>query len=338
MASLLGGIGQAFADRNFRLYSVGSLLSWLSFFVQSVAVAWTAWDLTHSTEWLAVVALSDAIPNIVLMPIGGVIADRYDRFRVLLASYAVATAQAALLAGSAFSGQLTIERLAILAALHGTCHAFSIPAAYGLLPRFIARDRLASAISVAAAYTQLGLFAGPALAGWVIQHFGAAIAFATNVVGYGIFFICAVLMRTPANYVPGPTSRKAFFADLGDGIRAILAHRGILGLLALMLFGDALTASIRQMSPAFSATVLSAGVEGVATLLACGGIGATISALWLAQGGAKRTSLPNIIWSFLGFLGAAAILMLSVNLVMAGIAMVALGCFFEISRMPFAAE
>ena len=59
--SILGGIAEAFEDRNFRLYSVGSIVSWLSFFVQAVAVSWTTWELTHSTRWLAIVALMDAV-------------------------------------------------------------------------------------------------------------------------------------------------------------------------------------------------------------------------------------------------------------------------------------
>ncbi len=87
----LGGIAEAFGDRNFRLYSIGSIVSWLSFFVQAVAVSWTAWDLTHSTAWLAIVALADATVNIVLMPIGGVLADRGDRLRMLFLSYGCAT-------------------------------------------------------------------------------------------------------------------------------------------------------------------------------------------------------------------------------------------------------
>jgi MFS family permease len=158
----LGGIAQAFGGRNFRWYSLGSILSWLSFFIQAVAVSWTAWDLTHSTAWLAIVALADATANIMLMPIGGVLADRGDRLRLLLISYACATIQAAILAGLAYFGALTIHTLTALAAVHGAAHAFSIPASYGLLPRFIAPRRLSSAIAVGAAYSQLGLFVGPA--------------------------------------------------------------------------------------------------------------------------------------------------------------------------------
>lgn len=332
MAARLGGIGDAFADRNFRRFSVGAIVSWLSFFVQSVAVSWTAWDLTHSARWLAIVAVADAAPNIVLMPLGGVLADRHDRFRILLLSYAVAMVQAALLAALAFSGGLTIGRLAALAALHGAAHAFSIPAQYGFLPRFVDRSRLASAISVSAAYTQLGLFAGPALAGWVIVQFGTPVAFATNVAGYLCYFLCVATLPTPAGYRQPPASGKAFVADLLDGLRAIAGHRGIAAMLALMLCGDALAAAARQMAPAISATLLGAGVAGVSTLLACGGVGATVSALWLAHGGAKRTSPRIILRAFLGFLAGFSALLLSHSLLAAGAAMLVLGCSFEICR------
>jgi MFS family permease len=328
----LGGIADAFADRNFRLYSIGSIVSWLSFFVQAVAVAWTAWDLTHSAEWLAIVALADAIPNILLIPIGGVVADRMNRFRVMLLAYAVATLQAALLAGFSLSGHLTIGSLTILAALHGSAHAFSIPASYGLMPRFIVPERLPAAIAVAAAYQQLGLFVGPALAGWVIGTFGTGIAFASNVVGYGIFFACVVLMRTPAGYRAPQPSGKAFIADFRDGLGAIMHNTGLVSLLALMLFGDMLATSVRQMAPAFSATYLGAGVNGLATLLAAGGIGATLAALWLAQGGSKRIIPQTILLAFLGFLVAVTVLMLSEHLVFASVAMIGIGAFYEVCR------
>ena len=328
----LGGIAAAFGDRNFRRYSIGSIVSWLSFFVQAVAVSWTAWDLTHSTAWLAGVALLDAVSNIVLMPFGGVIADRFDRFRILLASYVLATVQATLLAILAFRGQLTIERLAVLSCVHGTIHAFSVPAQFGLLPRFIERSRLPSAISVAAAYTQLGLFVGPALAGWVIVHFGTAVAFASNVAGYAVFFAAVGPLRTPDGYIKPRASGKTLLADLVDGVRAVAGHRGIVAILALMLFEDALNSAVRQLAPAFADADLHAGVQGLSTLLTCAGIGATLSALWLAQGGGRHTTAPVIIQAFLGVLCAILALMSSHTLLFAGAAMVALGGSFEICR------
>jgi MFS family permease len=287
----LGGIAEAFGDRNFRWYSLGSILSWLSFFIQAVAVSWTAWDLTHSTTWLAIVALADATANIVLMPIGGVLADRGDRLRLLMIAYACATIQAAILTGLAFFGALTIYALATLAAVHGAAHAFSIPASYGLLPRFIAPRRLSSAIAVGAAYSQLGLFVGPALAGWIILRFGTPAAFASNVLGYGLFFLSVAAMRTPAGYRQERAVAKHFARDVLDGVAAIWAHDGIKVVLMLLLFGDGLYGAVRQMAPAFADRALGVGVGGLSTLLAGAGVGATVAALWLAHGGVARVRL-----------------------------------------------
>ncbi len=266
MKSWLGGIGEAFEDENFRRYSLGSVLSWITYFVQAVAVSWTTWSLTHSTRWLAIIALLDAAPNIALMPFGGVVADRFDRFRVLLLSYGLAWLQALALTLLAWGGGLTIERLAALAFFHGAVHAFSIPAQYGFLPRFVERRRLSSAISVSAAYTQLAVFAGPAVGGWLILHFGVASAYASNVLGYGVYFVFVAFLRTPADYVRPPQSRKSFRGDLAGGLEAIFSHRGIVALLATMLLGAALWSAISQMAPAIADKALGSGVEGLSAL------------------------------------------------------------------------
>jgi MFS family permease len=69
-----------FADRNFRLYTVASVVSWLSFFVQTLAVIWLAWDLAHSPAWLGIITFLDAVPYFIFGPWGSVFADRHDRY------------------------------------------------------------------------------------------------------------------------------------------------------------------------------------------------------------------------------------------------------------------
>src|SRR5512147_2404389 len=118
----LGGIGDALADRNFRIFSIGSITSWFCFFVQVVAVSWTAWELTHSTTWLAIIALLDIAPNLLLVPLGSALADRVDRFRITVVTYVFALLQAAALAVLAYADALSIWPLAILVFLHGAIH------------------------------------------------------------------------------------------------------------------------------------------------------------------------------------------------------------------------
>ncbi len=329
-ARLLGGIGEAFGDRNFRIHTIGSVISWLSFFVQLVAVSWTTWQLTHSTTWLAVIALLDIAPNLIFLPLGGALADRVDRVRIVAITHILALLQALALAVLAYGNHLTIGILAVLVFLHGLIHSFSIPALYGMLPRFIARPRLASAIAVNAAYTQFAVFAGPAAAGWLIQHYGVAMAFASNVAGYAIYLATLFSLRMPADYQPQPRSGRSVWGDLIDGARYICGHRGIATMLILMLISDVLTRPVSQMLPAYAEQMLGRGIDGMSMLLAGIGFGATLAALWLAHGGAKGATPQRVLWAFLAEFLAIGALMLTHHLAAALLAIIAYGMASEI--------
>lgn len=320
ITSRLGGIGEALADRNFRIFTIGSVTSWISFFMQVVAVSWTAWELTHSTTWLAVIALLEIAPNILLVPLASTLADRYDRYRIVNISYVLALLQALALAILAYAGLLTIWPLAILVFLHGAIHSFSVPASYGMLPRFVARERLASAIAVNSAYTQVAIFAGPALAGWLILHHGTPLAYAVNALGYVVYLVSVAFLRTPSDYKPPETSGRSVLGDLVGGARYIFGHQGIGILLVLMLLGDVLSVSIYHMLPAFSADSLGLGVEGMTTILAIYGIGATLAALWLAHGGSKRMASGLVLRAFAIYACAIGGLVLAGNLWLAAAA------------------
>jgi MFS family permease len=328
----LGGIGDAFADRNFRIYTVGSILSWLSFFVQAVAVSWTAWELTRSATWLAVIALLDIAPNLILLPLGGVLADRFDRFTIMNLAYLAALFQALVLTLLAYGGGLTIGWLAVLSLVHGVIHSFSIPAAYGLLPRFVAREKLSSAIGVAAAYTQFAVFAGPALAGWIIFHWGAPAAYASNVVGYAIFLVSSLMLRTPAGYVQPRGNGGTLWSDAVDGVLHVFRHEGMSAMLLLTLIGDALSAALYKMLPTFSDTVLKGGIADMSSLLSAAGLGATLAALWIAHGGAARTTPVRILWAFLAVSLTVIALMLVTSLAAALAIMVLYGLAAESRR------
>ena len=82
-----------FADHNFRLYTIGSVVSWLSFFAQTLAVAWLTWELTHSPTWLAIVTVLDIAPYFIPGPWGSMLADRVDRHRMLFIAYGISLLQ-----------------------------------------------------------------------------------------------------------------------------------------------------------------------------------------------------------------------------------------------------
>ena len=305
-----GGIGEAFADRNFRIYSVGSIASWISFFVQLVAVSWLAWELTESTVWLAAVALMDIVPNVLLTPIAGAVSDRIDRFLMWRITNILLFLQALAVALLAWMGLLTIWPLAGLVLLHGILISFTVPPMLSMLARFVHRDRLSSAIAVNSSYTQFAVFAGPALAGWIITNFNIATAFAVNAAGYAILLVVSCCLKTPDDYEPPEASDQSFWDDLIAGLSYIARHRGILVLLILLFAEHALTSSFYHMLPAYADEVLGLGVVGVSGVLAAIGVGATIAALWLAHGGAKAATVTRVYWSYLIAIAAIAALML----------------------------
>lgn len=327
-----GGIGDAFADRNFRIYSIGSIISWITYFIQTIAFSWAAWEATRSTTWLAVISLLTVLATILFIPLGGVLADRNDRFRMVLTAYGCDAAKTVVLTALAFTGNLTLPVLCVSAFLHGLIHSFSIPASYGLMPRFVSRDRLASAIGVNSAYTQFAIFAGPAIAGWILVHWGMAAAFATNVVGYVIYFITMALLRTPPDYRQARAAPKSVRHDVFEGARYIWRHKGLSALLLLVLAGDAVSMAVYQMMPAYADLILRMGAGGVSTLYGAAGLGATLAALWLAHGGVRRATPENVLWAVVGIAMSIGLMACAPGLVVAVVAMLLFGFSGETRR------
>ncbi|MBX2869510.1 MAG: MFS transporter [Acidiferrobacterales bacterium] len=323
--SALGGIGHAFSDPNFRTYSVGAIATWIGFFVQLVAVSWHAWELTQSTTWLAAIALMDILPNIVLSPLAGVIADRFDKYRLMGIISCLALIQAVMLTIVGFSGHLEIWSLAALAFAHGVIISFMVPAMYGILPRFVAKRTLTSAIAVSSSYAQLAVFIGPIIAGWVISVYGVVWAFAINALGYLIYLISWRFLKTPPDFVHPVPSGQSISSDFIAGLRYVQNHKEISSILALLLVGDALGASLFYLAPAFAEQILGMGVVGVSMIFAAKGIGATLSAVYIAYLGKVAATYHRMLWSFLLFVLSVFLIFLSPNIYLVVLAFLLLG-------------
>lgn len=329
---LLGGIGEAFSDRNFRVYSVGSIASWASYFVQLVAVSWLTWELTGSTVWLAAMALLDIVPGVILMPFTGAFADRHDRHRIMIWTCGLSLIQAGALAVLAWIDMLSLVPLAILVFIHSVLIAFMVPAMYGTLPRFISRDVLASAIAVSSSYVQIAIFAGPAFAGWIISIYGVSWAFFVNALGYAILTVAFATLKTPDGYqqiAPEPGSVRE---QIVGGALYLLEDRRILTFLILGVLVNAMTMGIYHMMPAYSELVLGMGVIGMTLVLSAEGAGATLAALWMARGGTKLATDDRVIWSVLAALITCALLISVSNMYVALAVAFALGIAAEIRK------
>jgi len=321
----LGGIGNAFSDRNFQFYSIGAIATWIGFFIRLVAVSWYTWELTHSTNWLAFIALLDIAPNILLTPLAGAIADRYDKYRIMGWVSSLVLFQAIVITILAWSNKLTIWPFAIFVLIHGIIISFMIPAMYGILPRFVKRSCLTSAIAVSSSYSQLAMFLGPAIAGWMISTYGVAVVFAANAIGYIIYLISWLFLKTPDSFIQPKKSEESVWGDVKDGFSYILNHKGIASILVLLLVGDSLGASIFYMAPAFSEQILGLGVVGVSVILAAKGIGAALAAFWIAYQGEKIATPQRMLWGFFFFVISVFVIFSFKTLWVSVVAFVVLG-------------
>jgi MFS family permease len=287
------GTRRLFAERNFQLYTLGSAVSWPGFFAQTLAVSWLAWELTHSPAWLGIIAALDIVPYLVFSPWGSVLADRHDRHRLLFLTYVLALGQALLLALLAAVGGLGIAMLGALAFVHGTLHAFSVPASYGLLPRVVGRDNLGAAIAFSSSYRTLAMFIGPALAGVLLAAFPVWVCFLFNAIGYVAYLEALRRMRLPPAPPPAAQGRSVY-SDYLDGLRYALTHPVIGILLVMTFFADALRGTTHRLLPAFGDRLFSSGSTGLAMLAGATGLGAAMASLWLSQRRENRSLLVII--------------------------------------------
>ena len=164
------------------------------------------------------------------------LADQFDRFRMVLIAYAAAWVHVLGLTILAYAGALTIAPLAALSFPHGLIHRLQRPGRIRDDAPLHRPGAATSAIAVSSAYTQFAIFAGPAIAGWIIAaRYGVVAAYATNVVGYLRLFCDGQFLRTPNGFVRPAPSGRSIVGDIADGMRYIAGRARISALLLLML-------------------------------------------------------------------------------------------------------
>jgi predicted MFS family arabinose efflux permease len=279
----LGGVGLAFAAREYRAYASGNFVSLIGTWVQKVAIGWLAWELTHSGFWLGVVAAADLFPSVVMSPLAGALADRQDKLRLIRATQLVAIAQSVLLAVLTWRGEMTIELLVALALALGLANAVSQPARLALIPNLVDRAALPSAVAINAISFNLARFIGPALAGPVIAWFGTAAAFAVNAASYLALLAALHFISSARGRPEPPAAPRSLLGAALDGYRYALRHEAI-GLALLVIAATSVGGrAVVELLPGFADAVFGRGPAGFATMTAMMGLGAVAGGLFMLR-------------------------------------------------------
>lgn len=273
----------ALASRRYLLYLIGNTISLHGLWVYRVALGWYAWQLSESEFWVGVVAFTQFAPAVLLGPLFGVLADRFDRRHASLLINTLSLVNMLVLGWLAARGYVDIRVLAFVSLLQGTLDGAHMPVRMSVVPNLVDKPQLESAIATTSIAFNLSRFVGPALAGFVIAHFGVATAFVVNGVSYLAFIAAMLVIRLN----PGAAQRQPrrhVFHEMREGIAYAVGRPRIRALLIIVAVASVFGRGALEMLPAFAADVFRGGSSALAGLTSALGAGAVIAGLILSRG------------------------------------------------------
>jgi MFS family permease len=278
-------IRRALSHRNAQLFYGGSLIAATGLWMQRVAVAWLAWEISGSVFWVAVVAACDLVPAIVTAPLAGALADRVDRRRLTMTTQAVAATLATLLALLTATGLISLPLLIALELLVGINQSAAQPARQSLVPGLVPRADLPAAVALNSLGFNLSRFLGPALAGPSIAGLGIAATVAWNALAYLVALTLFTRLRPDPHQLVGHAVHASLFADAVEGVRYAARHAGIGSLLAYAALLGLLVRWLPEVFSPFIARIFLGGPQELAFLTSAMGLAALLGGLTVAARG-----------------------------------------------------
>ena len=296
---------RALKHRNFRLFLTGQLLSVIGTWVQSVAQSWLVYKLTGSTVMLGLVGFASQIPYL-FSPIGGVLADRFNRRKLLILTQALMAAQAVVLAWLTLSGRVEEWTVFYLALSLGIIGLFELTARQSFIVEMVGKEDLMNAIALNSSMYNLGRVIGPSVAGILLASIGEGWCFAVNAVSFIAVIIGLLMMRLPP--APARTDHSSPVAQLREGARYVLQSKPTRALLINLGVLSVFNYPAMVLMPVFADRLLGGGPTTLGYLLTSFGAGAMVGALMMASridlsGISRRIVRSTIIYSvaLLGF-------------------------------------
>jgi MFS family permease len=282
---LLRRLGAALHYRDFRILWAGAFLSSIGTWMQKVAQNWLVLTLTGSASafYLGLDTFLGEIPILLFTLIGGVIADRHDRRRLLLGSQYVQMATAFTLAALVYWDIVEIWHVLTLSVITGMAQAFGGPAHQSLLPSLVEKQDIPNAVALNSIQFNLARVIGPLLAGAALAAFGMAACFGLN--GLSFFAVIIAILSLHVRHIP-LTGTSRMRDELKGGLRYVRAEPSLIGLTVLAFATTFLGNPLLTFLPLFADRVFGGGVVQYTQLMAFAGAGAVSGALvvaWLGK-------------------------------------------------------
>lgn len=270
---------KAFQYRDFRLMFVGACISSVGTWMQNLAQAWLVLEISKSPFYLGLDAFLAGIPVFLFSLIGGVVADRVERRRVLLMSQYIQMASAFTLTALLIVGVLHVWEILCLSFITGLAQSFGGPAYSALIPTLVSKDDIPNAIALNSIQFNVARVLGPAIGGLALEHLGAVWCFGLN----GVSFLAPVVSLLVLNtrFLPEKT-KESMLESMKKGFKFIRHQGAMEGLVVLGFCVTALGIPVTTFLPVFAKQIFHGG-PGTFTLFLCAsGGGAVVGGLGVA--------------------------------------------------------
>jgi MFS family permease len=273
---------RALRNRNYRLFFGGQIVSLAGTWITTTATSWLVYRLTGSPVLLGVVGFAGQFPAFVLGPVAGIVVDRWDRRRLLVATQVLSMLQSFALAALTLSGRITVEAIVLLSIVQGLVNAFDMPGRQAFMVAMIeSKDDLANAIALNSSMVNAARLVGPSIAGVIIAATSEGWCFLIDGISYLGVIAALVAMRMtsrPATHALRPGALHQFI----EGWRAAFGFRPIRSIILLLALFSLAGVPYSVLMPIFAGSIFHGGPHTLGLLMTSSGGGALIGALWLA--------------------------------------------------------
>ncbi|HZR26862.1 MAG TPA: MFS transporter [Vicinamibacterales bacterium] len=296
----------ALQHRNFRLIWIGLLVSFTGSMMQNAALLWHVSLLVPPDKKglaLGFVGLVRVVPVVIFSMFAGVVADVWDRRRLMLFTQTAAALVALALAALAFADIRKVWMIYMLAAVGSAVGAFDLPARNALVPTLVPREHLPNAISLNTIMFQTASVAGPSLGGILIAITNVGWAYVANAISFGFVIIALVMMRNiPEREPSAPGTRDdVSWHAAREGLRFVFSQPLIRSTMLLDFFATFFSSAMALL-PIFAQDILQVGAKGYGWLYAAPAVGAVVmSAIMVPMTERIQRRGPTLLWAVVGY-------------------------------------
>ncbi|MBU8898577.1 MFS transporter [Corallococcus sp. M34] len=273
---------RALGHRNYRLFFSGQSVSLIGTWLTRVATSWLVYRLSGSAMLLGVVGFCGQLPTFLVAPFAGVLADRWNRHRVLVWTQVLAMLQSFALAALALSGVIAVWHIVVLSVVQGVINAFDIPARQSFVVEMIdAREDLPNAIALNSSMFNAARLLGPSVAGALVAAVGEGGCFLID--GFSYLAVIASLLAMRVRPRAPNAQHQHVLSELREGFRYAYHFPPIRTVLALLAVMSLMGTPYTVLMPIIASKVLQGGANVLGWLMAASGLGALIGAIFLAS-------------------------------------------------------